>query len=327
MSHHFPDLVSEGFKLDAAQVTLLQQQIQDNPKDIDARAKLSSCFIRGAVPVPDGLEHLLWLIDNVPEDKKWMQALGFAVLARDPSVCRVVRSHWLKQIERHPGNASVFGHAGLILIHSDLRLGTTLLTRAVEFEPLQYHWLGFALVPHSLEIEKSSLETAPDGTQEALQVSELFLRLFGNYDALRFSPDRTTALLLSSRCAFRLGDLPLAKTRAHQLMETNKELRHIRLRSGDSMLGIIAVREGDIATAKKHLLSIRKKHTVWIPDLELADLLISIGESKTVITYLQKCRKYGHWDILDIEQLVTQLQQGQPVSLVEARQQAMSRLK
>jgi len=78
------------------------------------------------------------------------------------------------------------------------------------------------------------------------------------------------------------------------------------IHDGNEVLGRIAVQEGRLDDAKRHLIAAGRtpgspQLNTFGPDMELAQDLLEKGERETVLEYLQLCRKFWkrHGDMLD----------------------------
>jgi hypothetical protein len=142
----------------------------------------------------------------------------------------------------------------------------------------------------------SSIEkTMPRSPQQVLADLE---QDSGGGDAMR----RYFALDEMAQAALRAGDEAKAVAYANELMhpeqpDTTNWNYGNAIHDGNMVLGLVAVRHGDIAAGRQHLLDAGKTPGSPVldsfgPNMALAKALLEKGERDTVLAYFSECRKF-----------------------------------
>jgi hypothetical protein len=98
--------------------------------------------------------------------------------------------------------------------------------------------------------------------------------------------------------AFKAGELAKARAYASELLEKADLTDHgTAIFYGNQVLGLVCLAEGDVVSAKSHLLE--SGETVgspvlgsFGPDMDLAKGLLDAGERTAVLEYLDLCSKF-----------------------------------
>ncbi len=182
--------------------------------------------------------------------------------------------------------------------------------------------LGICLSPVASAVEYTSL---PVNSSEALALQTRLLKL---EELLAQSGDYQRYILLdtAARAAMQLKQFNKASSYASELLNLASRystdwnyasaLHHSRI-----ILGLIAVHDDDIDTAKRYLLAAGNAPASDIlnqnrPDFELAQALLDKGEKQTVIRYLTMTRKLWPDGIALIENWLQRLDKNDTVRLI-----------
>jgi hypothetical protein len=112
--------------------------------------------------------------------------------------------------------------------------------------------------------------------------------------------NRKTSLPYLAMMAFRAGEFEKADRYAHETLEyppADAILLPESMVSGNTVLGMIALRHDDVAGAKAHLFaSAKTKGTTiqdrWGPMLALAKALLDKGQNDAVLEYFESCKSF-----------------------------------
>jgi hypothetical protein len=119
--------------------------------------------------------------------------------------------------------------------------------------------------------------------------------------------NRAAALPYIAKLAFRAGDLEKAGLYAREALDNpSPDATGDSIHDGNMVLGLIALKNGDVAAAKAYLLAAGRTTGTTIskrfgPNMSLAKELAEKGENETVILYLGMCRTFmtDNLDLID----------------------------
>lgn len=305
------EIAMKGFDMSAADAAKLEEAVRANPADLWARTVLLGYYGRQrytSAPVRNTFEqHVLWLVKNVPE----AAVVGSTEVNLDaisnpavyPEAAKLMKEH----VSKDPKNLRLLANAAQFFLISDQSYAEDCLRKCVEIEPNNPRWhekLGFL---HSLGSRRAGLlglmGMANSGpAKEALAEQERALELTTD-------PSRKTTMMDSmAETAFAAGDIEKARKYASALLESankgeNWDLGNC-IHTGNTILGRIALKEGDIAKAKQCLVAAGKcggspQLDSFGPDMTLASELLARGERETVIQYLELCGRFWKKDATD----------------------------
>jgi tetratricopeptide (TPR) repeat protein len=114
--------------------------------------------------------------------------------------------------------------------------------------------------------------------------------------------DRFYALRGAAKAAFEVGKLDEARTYANELLRAAQQFRGDwnygnAIHDGHLVLGRLAMREGDVAQAKKELLAAGNtpgspQLDTFGPNMSLASDLLQHGEREVVLEYFRRCERF-----------------------------------
>ena len=306
-------LLEQGTNLTEARAEELEKRLKTNPAKVAYRLQLIGFYRRKSEYQKLRAEHLFWMIENCPNDKGWKHRvlMGFTQ-NNTPCEVALAKEAWLKKVKSSPSDSDVLGNAGLFLIESEFDLGKQLLTKACDLAPQDDFW------PSELSYfcfwQAQANETGRHQNYEtALEFGERFLSLYGAEGGRRHSAIRWRAQLRCANSALELGKLAQAKQYAASAFESSEGGSNPP-KTCLSILGLIALQEGSVEEAKKHLLELDQKYVVDSIDLKLANELVKMGHSDAVIQYLSECKNRGVWENRPIDSWLNDLEHGlQPV--------------
>jgi tetratricopeptide (TPR) repeat protein len=181
----------------------------------------------------------------------------------------------------------------------DTDIALRLLQQCQQLEPASYRWAGelgdlYAFMAGRKEgAEKAGLSVL------ALEQYEKAITLNKQERSRQRDRDRSALLRDAAEAAFDVGQLAKAKSYATELLlEYGHDLTAYSYSDaahyGNIILGRIALREGDLAKAKEHLLIAGRTpklagRTFFIPDMNLVRELFAKNERDAVLEYLQLC--------------------------------------
>jgi hypothetical protein len=299
-------LALEGEAADAAEAARLESLLTATPADIETRTKLLGYYSQRSFTDADARQrqtaHALWMIRHRPEAE--ITGSPFCTVHRflDAEGYRKAKTLWSRHVRQKTASTAVLANAARFYIHDDSRTAIAILKRLQRVEPRNPDWrerLGH--VYHLQSGIRAGLKRNRAAAKLALTQWEMALAL-QKTDRLRFY-----LLTPMAPVAVDAGSLPKAARYAANLLsyagKLGKDWNHGNaLHHAHSALGRVALRKKRIADASKHLLaSARTKGSPQLnsfgPTFDLASELLARGQGKTVVRYLELCRKF--WDMGD----------------------------
>ena len=288
------------------EVAELEAQLAEQPDNIVTRTRLLQYYGHYSRSSADDarrarVEHVVWLIGNAPYASA-MSGSGYSNvdLSFEPRSYEAGKEAWQRHVEREPDNPVFIARYARYVRNGDPNLHIELLQRALSLDPENLRLaneLGRAYLRRS--------EYPPRDSHDE-QAAEKALALFDRAHELA-GDEILRNLLLQGRteAAFAAGRYGLAKQHARAMLDAfvksegggplDGDLMHM----GNTILGRIALIEGNVAQAKAHLLESGKAPTSPVlgsfgPSMELAAELIKEGERQVVLDYLDLCAVF--WD-------------------------------
>src|SRR5438067_306546 len=143
-------LAQQGAKLSSAAAQELEAQIEKNPEDLTARAKLLGYYWYQWMQPGEAAakaarrRHILWLIEHHPDspvtglEEAGISETGNALL--DPEGYQQARRLWLSTTETRKDNAAVLGNVAKFFQMSDKDLAESALLQARALQPQNAEW-------------------------------------------------------------------------------------------------------------------------------------------------------------------------------------------
>jgi beta-lactamase regulating signal transducer with metallopeptidase domain/tetratricopeptide (TPR) repeat protein len=311
-------LQMEGEKLTIDQLTALQQKVVNDPSDLPDRVRiLGYYFIQRAVQssARDAAQsHVLWIIRNLPASAIAGDPIAGIDYRIDLPHYEEAREAWTEALAKYPNDPKVIGNAAAFFLLNDSQRAEKLLLQGQKLEPNNPDWamrLGHLYALRSMGPD-TSVKSA--STAEALRYYEQGLSSLKG-DA------RFYALEETAKAAFVAGDFTKAHQYAQELLQTAPQYRGDwnygnALYTGNSVLGQIALAQGDIPSAKSYLGVVgdspgSPQLDTFGPDLTLARQLLEKGEKDAVIAFLGKIAKFWKGHEEKIQDWQKAIQQGQ----------------
>ncbi len=295
------DLALARTNLNATEAARLEGFLESNPSDLIARTKLLGYYMQRSFTDDDARQrkavHCLWIIRHRPEAE--IAGLPFCHIERvlDAASYRKAKSLWDKQIKRYSDETTVLSNAAHFYSMEDPRSSIALLKRLQKLEPRNPEWkdrLGHLYHLQSHRVPGGRRNKA--AAKHALEQWETALRL------LQTGQERFYLLTSLAPVAVDAGRLRKAVDYANELLRQARKFRGDwnqgnAIHHAHIALGRVALRGKRMQNAKKHLIASAKikgspQLDSFGPSQDLAAELLARGEAKTVIRYLELCRKF-----------------------------------
>ncbi len=310
-------LLEIGEALSSEEAKELEHLCEQTPSDKKTRMKLIGHFMSARSNSPSLFKQIFWLIQEEPENLAWPQIALLVGGQKVPEeLFENARKLWMTKAAEFQANAAVIGNAGLFLIQYDFQIGEKLLQKATNLDPKNDLWLEWLSKQQYLRARNAHSEERKLLASKALATGAQFLEQYGNLKGRKNSGLRIMALEWCAQTAYWSGDFIAAKVFAEDHIEITAHGRYSPKLSR-SILGLLALEEKDVSTAKQHLLFMNKGTLIDKWDLKLASQLLKIGEPDVVIEYLRKCKKQQHLKHYDLDEWVEILTAGGELNLDE----------
>jgi hypothetical protein len=298
--------VGEGMSADDAKA--LEEMLIINPNSLYVRGKLIHYYFEAGIKSRSSEfegkreQQVFWLIENHPEAElagsPEAGILGFDS-KEDQEAFEHAKGLWMQAIIQHPQDLRVLHNAAEFLSLSDPEAALEVLQKAMELNPNDTQTLG--LLARTYETKEHAEKSAQDRAAMALKALGLRERELESEE----EPMRSFALVEVTTDAFDANDMVKAEKYANELLtgaegaKGNWNYGNV-IFEGNTVLGRVKLRSGDVAGAKQHLLAAGKtpgspQLNSFGPNMSLAKELLEKGERETVIAYLQECAKF--WEM------------------------------
>ncbi len=291
-----PEPVEEamaGGDLSTAEVAALEQAVAKHPDDLSARTRLLGYYFTRQFSSRRVAEarrkHILWIIANRPEAR----IAGEPYCELDANIDRSGYAHaknlWLNQTKSHAQDTRILGHAAWFFLRSDEALAESLLKQAQQLEPGNPHWPDQLGLLYGLRHEGNAAGKALAEYEQAQAVDRSEYSRYVRLDKL-------------AKSAFDAGETEKAARYASELLNASgahpKDWNYGNaIHHGNTVLGRIALKQGDIRQAGEFLLKAgatpgSPQLNSFGPSMTLARELLEKGETETVLQYFELCRKF-----------------------------------
>ncbi|MDE0691418.1 MAG: hypothetical protein OXI55_04145 [Gammaproteobacteria bacterium] len=282
--------IQAGQQLTAEDVANLEDVLLADPYATEARVRLIGYHWQRIWGNDDSRRRhsdlTLWMVRNSPRHALFEMAYGRIDRQTSPESFQQTREAWLAHLEAQPEDPVLLGNAADFLLMEDRPLAMSLLHTAQAVDPANADWPG--KIGHLTRLGSTTQAAAA----EALPHFERAYTLSDNPYA------RERHLVSVVRTAYEAGRFDLARTYASEALpvpdpERMGDLHH----HAHTVLGRLALREGDVGRAGDHLLA--SADTVgspvlssFGPNMRLAGELLDHGEDDVVLRYLDACGEF-----------------------------------
>jgi tetratricopeptide (TPR) repeat protein len=299
----FPGIPLPG--IIAAEAKTLEIGLKTNPDNLSSREKLIQyCFIANIKLRDFALEekreeHVFWLIEHHPEsylagspEAEIMPGLS----SRTTEAYQHGKQLWADQVAKNSDSPVVLLNASDFMFLSDRDRSRELLEKVLLINP--QNKMASSRLAQSYEMEREASKSSQEN--EALSQKALFIRERGLQNAN--SEQRFDSLGDPATAAFEAGDIPKAEQYTRELVQMAPHYKQSwnygnAIHKGNIVLGRIALRRGDIPSAKQHLLAAGETPgspplDSFGPNMTLPKELLEKNEREAVLTYFESCAKF-----------------------------------
>jgi hypothetical protein len=333
------ELIEEGAALSAEGAAALERGLEGRPGDLDARARLLGYYgardreAYAAATMEERLalgrrsllgemsphqearaRHALWLAAHAPRAPLVAHPM-FHFSTIDPAYGEL-SAIWRQHIAAGPPDATLLAHAIGFFWHANETFAEELLGRAEQAFPDDARWIHFRQKrrAHELSMAHRLQRLEPSDARAATLLDEV-RALLGEADPLSdWVPEMHE---VAAQLALSLDRIDAAREHAEHLLVSavgaGERERGDDAHNGHLLLGLVALRGGDVERAKAHLVLAGRVGATGLvpifgPDLRLARELLARGERDAVIRYLTLCRAF--WQRGPIDDWIAEIQTG-----------------
>jgi hypothetical protein len=278
-------LLYSGKTLSKAKADELEAELRKSPEKIESRLLLIGYYTANARTPIDHTrlrEHVLWMVENHPEHPATAEP-SLRDLPDDRDGNARILALWNKNIELHRDDIAVMKDAEKFFFSKDPAEADELIHQISAREPDNRQWpTELAQLYRMFGIPGEHID---DPAERAVESYKRVLEL------TKSAPARESLAGDMAQDAFKVGDSPAAAALSKIYLQGQDRAATQR---ANTILGRIALRDGDIAAAKQYLLdsagpAAAKDISVSGPTLILAKELLDHGEREVVLEYLTRC--------------------------------------
>jgi beta-lactamase regulating signal transducer with metallopeptidase domain len=311
-------LQMEGEKLTVDEIAGLEKKVASDPSDLPDRVRILGYYFIKRISEPSAQNaaqpHLLWIIRNFPASAIAGDPISSVDYRTDLPHYEEASEAWKEALAKYPNDSKVIGNAAAFYLLNEPQRAEKLLLQGEKLEPNNTAWamrLGQLYTLRSMGPD-TSVKTA--NKAEALKWFEKGLSSLKGID-------RFYALEAPAKAAFEAGDFATAHQYAQELLQMAPQYPKDwnygnAIYTGNSILGQIALAQGDVPSAKNYLEAAgdspgSPQLNSFGPDLTLARELLSKGEKDATVAFLGKVAKFWAGQQGKIQGWQTAIQQGQ----------------
>jgi tetratricopeptide (TPR) repeat protein len=278
-------LLYSGKSLSKAKAEELETTVRKTPEKIDERVVLIGYYAANGKTAVDRSRlrnHVLWMIENHPEQPSTAEP-SLRDLPDDVEGNARILELWTKNLESHPDDLAVLKNAEKFFFAKDPAAAERLIHRIYEKEPNNREWANeLAQLYRMFGIPGMHIDDPAERADEAYKRVLALTRTSAAREAL--AGDMAEA-------AFKVGDFPGAAQFAKIYLRGKDRTA---LQRANTILGRVALRTGDLNSAKRYLLDSSgpesgKEVSLAGPTMVLAKELLEQGEHDIVLQYLENC--------------------------------------
>lgn len=294
------DYLIRGGRLTQEEVTALESKIVQQSDDLETRRLLLCYYSSAQYRSPEAREKhaelALWFIRNWPKDLIAGSTEAWLDPVLDGAAYTQARALWAQEVKQNPTDLIILSHAADFSQIHDPDFAESCLKKCIEVTPTQPEWHKKLAHFYALHADGGSPEALVRTTKALAEIETVMAMI-------KYPEERSDLLEDAAQYAYNASEYGKAKTYATELLGGvgvwNRSDNGNAIHYGNIVLGRLALRGGDVASAKRHLIEAGK--TPGSPDLDsfgpsmdLAKELLEKGERSVVLEYLDLCNKF--WD-------------------------------
>lgn len=281
-------LSRDSKEFSVAKVQALEEQLNQDPSNIDVRVQILSYYrafagnkLKHKNAEQKLFEQVHWLIENKPSASGYLaQEISRCVFSFKPKAFAALRQAWLEQVSAAPSDGTVLGNAATFIAWRDFETASDLFERAYAIQP-ESGWLGHYVI-HCC----SELWSAPDLYADRIceRIIDVGLRSLNTESA--GAPFLTCEYV--SDAALRLGRFEIVRYCAEILRDWD---RGVSTQMANAYLGLVALRESNQPLAVQLLLETKRGYVPQEVVFRLARELFDAGERDSIAQLVRSFKR------------------------------------
>lgn len=285
-------LISKGGKLSAEEAEALETTLANDPKNLEAHTTLLGYYSKLSRHSESArakkCDHALWIIEHHPESDAARLRSTRPSKYRSPESYAMGKSLWEQHLKADGKNSIILWNAAEFFFTSDSEKSLQLLQRGEKLEPENPRWPNRAGWHHELD-----LHHAPYTSRQ--KISAKSLKAYERAYSLSEEMEQIELLAELAAAAYSAGNLKKAKSYSAELLEKTEPDQWDAQHAGHIILGLVALKSGEIEGAKDYLLKAanpKGADKYDSPNMALAKGLLEKKEKAIVLEYLDLCAKF-----------------------------------
>ena len=299
-------LVLKGYRLSGPEAEKLEKTLLADPKNLIAHITLVAYYTSQHDDLSRARksEHALWLIRNIP-DREILHDVVYAQLMKRDQGYEEAKQLWLKHLDTFHNNVVVLANAAEFFILSDKQLSERLFKQLAVADPKNPRWpreLGHLYMLEMQSAGNTAQKEGPTGADKSSLAASAYQNFERAYRLQRNDQEKRMLMSQLATSALEAGEIETAQRWAREALNdattatsdwsVANSVHHAHI-----ILGRIALRGGDLAEARKHLIQASQSQgspqlDSFGPNMMLAKELLEKGERDAVIQYFQKCASF-----------------------------------
>jgi tetratricopeptide (TPR) repeat protein len=339
----------ESTYLSSQEASELEDIVATNSDNLEVQSRLLSYYYTHEFKEKDlRPKHelrVLWLIQNHPEATILSQPHGHLL----PMMHNYAEGEklWHNQLQKYDDNLKVISNACSYFEVGNIDLAIQCYKHGKSLDPENAsEWdrkLGMA---YNSKVAMSPAEEKSIAAEKALNAYEkayaesnpkTFTYNIGSSTKTVEFPNLLKGMLLPSmaKAALAADDLDKATKYANQMLETAGDRENFLYKGdyiyqGNSVLGLVAVRKGDLDSAETYLLKAGETPgsagLKIAPDMSLAKDLLSYGRRDTVLVFLKECQNFSTSNLSPVSQWIQEMEEGKTPDFDQMRHELEQRI-
>ncbi|MEW6736267.1 MAG: RNA polymerase subunit sigma-24 [Acidobacteriota bacterium] len=246
-------------------------------------------------------QHIFWIINNHPNSP--IAGLPQAIIDKnhEKEAYEQAKILWLKHVENNKDDIAITGNAAKFFFKDDQLLAADLLAKMEQLDPKNVEWYNLLGIIYFGGTMVGPPDARKESAIKAVKEFEKALNIVSD-------DERYTLLGDLAKASLAAGQDQEARNYSLELLERASNNRNSALKwnygnaihDSNTILGRLALRAGDLETAKQHLIKSgatpgSPQLNTFGPNMILAKELLERGEQKTTLQYLELCANF--WEL------------------------------
>ena len=292
-------LIRDGDDLSENKILVLQAKADSDPNDIESRLQLLGYYSSRSISKKDlrkpHQQLAVWFIRNYPSSAAAGDHASQIMGSTNPIGYVRAREVWLEQTNAYEGNVAILMNAADFFLQDDREEAEKLLKKAQALDPDNTDVTSKLAQVYQLSgmvsgILGNSSSKSREQNEKAMTQYERALK------QTKAGPLTSQLVINVAKTAFKLGQSYKAKKFADRLLK-NHSNDGDAVHAGNTLLGLVALKAGEIDAANKYLIESGKTKGSPVlgsfgPSMALANALLEKGQKESVLEYLELCKKF-----------------------------------